>query len=51
MGEKNVKDKKKIWKTVKSLPSNKLVYREKMNLTENEKTLTSESETVDGDFE
>ena len=51
LDEKNVIDKKKVWKTVKPLPSNKSVYREKMNLTENEKTLTSESETVDGDFE
>ena len=44
LGEKNVIDNKKFWKTVKSLPSEKSDSREKINLTENEKTLTSESE-------
>ena len=44
LGEKNVIDNKKFWKTVKPLLSEKSVSREKINLTENEKTLTSESE-------
>ena len=38
---------KKFWKTVKPLLSDKSVSREKINLTENEKMLTSESETAD----
>ena len=46
MDEKNVIDNKKFWKTVKPLLSDKSVSREKINLTENEKMLTSESETA-----
>ena len=38
---------KKFWKTVKPLLSDKSVSREKINLTENEKMLTSESETAE----
>ena len=45
MDEKNVIDNKKLWKTLKPLLSDKSVSREKINLTENEKMLTSESET------
>ena len=45
--EKNVIDNKKFWKTVKPLLSDKSVSREKINLTENEKMLTSESETAE----
>ena len=40
-------DNKKFWKTVKPLLSDKSVSREKINLTENEKMLTSESETAE----
>ena len=47
MDEKNVIDDKKVWKTVKPLLSDKSVSREKINLTENEKMLTSESETAE----
>ena len=47
LDEKNVIDNKKFWKTVKPLLSDKSVSREKINLTENEKMLTSESETAD----
>ena len=47
MDEKNVIDNKKFWKTVKPLLSDKSVSREKINLTENEKMLTSESETAE----
>ena len=47
MDEKNVIDYKKFWKTVKPLFSDKSVSREKINLTENEKMLTSESETAE----
>ena len=47
MDEKNVIDNKKFWKTVKPLLSDKPVSREKINLTENEKMLTSESETAE----
>ena len=46
LDEKNVIDNKKFWKTVKPLLSDKSVSREKINLTENEKMLTSESETA-----
>ena len=46
MDEKNVID-KKFWKTVKPLLSDKSVSREKINLTENEKMLTSEFETAE----
>ena len=45
LDEKNVIDNKKLWKTLKPLLSDKSVSREKINLTENEKMLTSESET------
>ena len=45
LDEKNVRDHQKFWKTVKPLLSGKSVSREKKNLTGNEKTLTSESET------
>ena len=38
---------KKFWKTVKRLLSDKSVSRDKINLTENEKMLTSESETAE----
>ena len=47
LDEKNVIDNKKFWKTVKPLLSDKSVSREKINLTENEKMLTSESETAE----
>ena len=47
MDEKNVIDNKKFWKTVKPLLSDKSVSREKINLTENEKMLTSEFETAE----
>ena len=47
MNEKNVKDNKKFWKTVKPLLSDKSVSREKTNLIENEKALTSESKTTE----
>ena len=46
MDEKNVIDNEKFWKTVKSLLSDKSVSREEIDLTENEKMLTSESETA-----
>ena len=38
LDEKNALDKKKCWKTVKPLLSDSFVSREKINLTENEKT-------------
>ena len=38
LDEKNALDKKKCWKTVKHLLSDSFVSREKINLTENEKT-------------
>ena len=47
LDEKNVIDNKKFWKTVKPLLSDKSVSREKIKLTENEKMLTSESETAE----
>ena len=47
LDEKNVIDCKIFWKTVKPLLSDKSVSREKINLTENEKMLTSESETAE----
>ena len=47
MDEKNGIDNKKFWKTVKPLLSDNPVSREKINLTENEKMLTSESETAE----
>ena len=47
MDEKNVIDNDKFWKTVKPLLSNKSEPREKINLNENEKALTSESETAE----
>ena len=47
LDEKNVIDNKKFWKAVKPLLSDKSVSREKINLTENEKVLTSESETAE----
>ena len=43
MGEKNAIDNKKFRKTVKPLLFSKSVSREKVNLAENKKTLTSES--------
>ena len=47
LNKKNVIDPKKFWKTVKPLLSDMSVSREKINLAENEKMLTSESETAD----
>ena len=47
LDKENVVDNKKFWKTVKPLLSDKSVSREKINLTENEKMLTSESETAE----
>ena len=47
LNEKNVTDNKKFRKTVKPLLSNKSVSREKINLTENEKMLASESKTAE----
>ena len=47
LDEKNVIDNDKFWKKVKPLLSNKSEPREKINLNENEKTLTSESETAE----
>ena len=44
---KNVIDNKKFWETVKVLLSEKSVSRENINLTENEKILTSESERAE----
>ena len=44
LDEKNVIDNKRFWKTVKPLLADKSVSREKINLTENEKLLTSECE-------
>ena len=44
LDEKNVIDNKRFWKTVKPLLTDKSVSREKINLTENEKLLTSECE-------
>ena len=46
LDEKNVIDNEKFWKTVKSLLSDKSVSREKIDLTKNEKMLTSEFETA-----
>ena len=37
----------KFWKTIKPLPSHKSVSREKINLTENEKVITSGTETAE----
>ena len=45
MDEKNDIDNTNFWKTVKPLLSDKSVSRGKINMTENEKMLTSESET------
>ena len=42
---KNVIYNRKFWKTVKPLLSDKSVSRGKINMTDNEKMLTSESET------
>ena len=42
---KNVIDNRKFWKTVKPLLSDKSVSRGTINMTDNEKMLTSESET------
>ena len=50
LDEKNVIDNKKFWKTVKPLLSDNSVSREKINLTANEKMLTSESETAETTF-
>ena len=47
LDEKNVIDNKKFWKTVKPLLSGKSISREEINLTVNEKMLTSESETAE----
>ena len=47
LDEKNVIDNDNFWKKVKPLLSNKSEPREKINLNENEKTLTSESETAE----
>ena len=47
LDEKNVTDNKKFWKTVKPLLSDKPVSTEKINLTENEKLLTSQSDTAE----
>ena len=47
MDEENVIDNKKFWKTVKPVLSDNSVSREKINLTENEKALTSESEKAE----
>ena len=47
LDEKKVIDNKKFWKTVELFLSDKSVSREKINLTENEKMLTSESETAE----
>ena len=47
LDEENVIDNKKFWKTVKPLFSDKSVSTEKINLTENEKMLTSKSETAE----
>ena len=46
-GWENVTDNKKFWKTVKHLLSDKSITGEKINLTENENTYTSESETAE----
>ena len=46
-GWENVIDNKKSWKTVKHLLSENSITREKINLTENENTFTSESETAE----
>ena len=40
-------DNKKFWKPVKTLLSDKTVFREKTSLAENEKTLTFEPETAE----
>ena len=47
LDEENVIDNKKFWKTVKPLFSDKSVSTEKINLTENEKMLTSKSEIAE----
>ena len=47
LDEKNVMNNKKFWKTVKPLVSDMIEFREKMHLTENEETLTFESETTE----
>ena len=47
LDEKNVTDNKKFWKTVKPLLSDKPVSTEKINLTENKKLLTSQSDTAE----
>ena len=44
---RNVTDNKKFCKTVKPLLPDKPVSREKINLTENEKFLTSQSDTAE----
>ena len=45
--QKNVIDNKKFWKAIKPLLSDKSISRVKINLTENKKTLISESETAE----
>ena len=47
LDEKNVIDNKKLLKSVKPLLADKSLSREKINLTENEKMLTSEFETAE----
>ena len=47
LDEKNIMDNKKFWKPVKTLLSDKTVFREKTSLAENEKTLTFEPETAE----
>ena len=44
---KNVIDNKKFWKTVKPSLSDKSIYRQKINLIENEKALTSKFKTAE----
>ena len=47
LDEKHIINNKNLQKTVKPLLSDKSVSTEKINLTENEKMLTSESETAE----
>ena len=47
LDEKNVKDNKNFWKTVKPYLSDKSVKCDKINLNENGELLKSESETAE----
>ena len=52
LDEKNIMNNRRFWKAIKPLLSDKTVFREKRNLTENEKMVTEfeTAETLDNFF-